>query len=112
VRAGTNGWIDDGDAAFSSLMVWRRNAGVDTYQSLAAAGVGAIYTGSVATPFTVKEGDETAAQVRSTGLFLTEAGAVGTTQQVDLAMRSATPTAPNAPSLTPVLLSDGDKSVT
>ena len=51
-------------------------------------GVGAIYLGNVASDFALKSlaTNESQGQVRSTGVFLKENGAVGTMQQVDLAI--------------------------
>ncbi len=79
-----NGWIDEGDRAFGKLGVWFGGAGAIT--SLGAASVGAIYLGSAATPFTLRDPtDAIAGQVRVTGVWLGEQGKVGTVQQVDLA---------------------------
>ncbi|MCL2523511.1 MAG: VCBS repeat-containing protein [Betaproteobacteria bacterium] len=81
-----NGWIDENDAAFSQLQIWSRDAdGNDRLQSLAEAGVGAIFLGRVATPFDIKTtGNEMLGQVRDTGIFLQENGIVGTIQKIDL----------------------------
>ena len=68
------------------LHVWQRDAaGADQLKTLEQAGVGALYLGNVASPFTVKTASgQTQGQVRSTGVFLTESGQAGTLQQVDL----------------------------
>lgn len=77
-----NGWIDEGDSAFSRLSLWRPD---EELQSVQEAGVGAIALDRRATPFTLKTADgETAGAIRSTGLYLTEAGSVGTVQQIDV----------------------------
>jgi len=84
-----NGWIDEADAAWSQLKVWRRDAsGNDQLLALADAGVGALYLGSAATPFSLRDGSGTTAlgQLRSSGLFLFEDGRVGGLQQVDLSV--------------------------
>jgi len=83
-----NGWIDENDAAWKSLGVWTKDAqGGDVLRSLAQAGVGAICLQNVATPFSIKDGDNRLqAQIQSTGVFLKENGGVGTVQKVDLAV--------------------------
>lgn len=83
-----NGWIDEGDAAFSRLGVWTRDAtGTDSLRSLAQSGVGAISLGAVASPFELKDStNQLHGRVVSTGVYLTEAGGAGTVQQVDLAI--------------------------
>lgn len=82
-----NGWIDEADAAFQSLQLWSQDgAGVDVVQDLAEAGVGAISLASVGTPFQVKDAaQQLQGVIRQTGVYLTEAGGVGTVQQIDLA---------------------------
>ncbi|TSE30624.1 hypothetical protein Tther_00864 [Tepidimonas thermarum] len=77
-----NGWIDAGDAAFEQLRVWTRDGGTDRLQTLAEAGVGALHLGRVATPFALGE----AGRLRSSGLYLTEAGQARPLQQIDLAV--------------------------
>ncbi|MCX9155158.1 hypothetical protein OPU71_03370 [Niveibacterium sp. 24ML] len=83
-----NGWIDESDAAFSQLRLWRPDpGGVGSLQSLADAGVGALYLGKVDTPFTLRTSEgSVAAAVRSSGVFLTESGEVGALQQIDVAV--------------------------
>jgi hypothetical protein len=78
-----NGWVDEGDAAFSALRLWSPGSG--SLSPLAAAGVGALYTGAVATPFDLKSSSGALqASVAQTGLFLREDGTAGTVQHVDL----------------------------
>lgn len=78
-----NGWIDEADPAFKQLAVW---SGGD-FASLAERGVGALYTGSVDAPFSLKTGaNELLGQIRAAGVYLTETGEVGHMQQVDLAV--------------------------
>lgn len=83
-----NGWIDENDPAFARLQVWRKGAqGQDRLDSLADAGVGALYLGRAVSPFAVKDaGNQTLAQVRSTGLYLSEDGQARAMQQIDLAV--------------------------
>ncbi|OQW89813.1 MAG: hypothetical protein BWK72_00760 [Rhodoferax ferrireducens] len=81
-----NQWIDENDAVYSQLQVWQRDAGgQDRLTTLAQNGVGALFLGRVASPFSVNTAaNQTLGLVRSTGVFLYESGAVGTLQQVDL----------------------------
>ncbi len=81
-----NQWIDENDAVFGQLRFWQRDAsGQDSLSTLAQNGVGALYLGQVASPFSVKSAsNQTLGQVRSTGVFLYESGQAGTLQQVDL----------------------------
>ncbi|MBJ7330160.1 MAG: VCBS repeat-containing protein [Solirubrobacteraceae bacterium] len=79
-----NGWIDEGDQIYTQLALWGQTSG--TTQSLSKAQVGAIYLGSVATPFTLTPGasEQARGEVRETGIFLREDGSAGTVQQLDL----------------------------
>jgi hypothetical protein len=81
-----NGWIDEQDAVYSHLRIWAKTAaGEDQLLTLTEKGIGALYLGNVATPFSIKDSsNELQGQVRSTGIFLQEAGGVGTIQQLDL----------------------------
>jgi hypothetical protein len=88
-----NGWIDEGDAAFGKLALWSG----DYWNSLAGQGVGALFTGSVAAPFALKDADnELLGQIRAAGVYLLESGQAGLMQQVDLAV-SAPPAAEQQP---------------
>ena len=82
----SNGWIDENDAVFNRLQLWTRDSGgSDQLQSLAAAGVGAIALGRVATPFDLKtNANELLGQIRTSGIVLQEDGTAGTIQQIDL----------------------------
>lgn len=78
-----NGWLDEADAAFKQLFVWSG----ESFSSLAERGVGALYTAAVDAPFSLKtEANQLLGQIRSAGLYLSEAGEVGQMQQVDLAV--------------------------
>lgn len=81
-----NGFIDAGDTVFGELQIWIRNAqGGDEYASLAEKGIGALYLGSVETPFSLyQSGTELRGEVRATGLFIREDGSTGSLQQIDL----------------------------
>jgi hypothetical protein len=78
-----NGWVDEGDPAFKSLKLWNPTTGA--LSPLAAASVGALYTGAAATPFDLRSaGGALQGTVAATGLFLREDGRAGTMQHVDL----------------------------
>ena len=81
-----NNWIDENDPVFANLRIWAKDsAGNDQLFTLSQKGVGALYLGNVATPFSVKNVEnQLVGQVRNTGVFLQENGSVGTLQQIDL----------------------------
>jgi hypothetical protein len=83
-----NGWIDENDAAWSQLRIWRPDAqGVGTLQTLAEAGVGAFYLGRADTQFSFNNAaNETLGMMRASSIYLREDGSVGTVSQVDLAV--------------------------
>ncbi|MEY2633253.1 MAG: hypothetical protein RIR00_1907, partial [Pseudomonadota bacterium] len=85
-----NGWIDEGDSAYSRLGVWSGQgvageAGEVT--SLAKSGVGAVAVSHLATPFSLRDGqNQTLGEIRASGLYLLENGGAGSTQQIDLSI--------------------------
>ncbi len=81
-----NNWIDENDPIFNQLRIWTKDAtGQDNMVSLGQAGIGALYLGNIATPFSVKNSaNDTVGQIQSTGIFVQENGLVGTIQQLDL----------------------------
>lgn len=80
-----NGFIDEGDQIFSKLALVDRSADGLTATTLAAKGVGAIYTGSVSTPFTVTDAaNQPTAQIARSGIFINENGTTGIAQQVNV----------------------------
>jgi hypothetical protein len=80
-----NGWIDESDAAYGQLRVWSRDAGADRLRSLEESGIGAISLARLATPFEIRDADNvTRGDVRTTGVYLSEAGHAGSIQQIDL----------------------------
>lgn len=87
-----NQWIDENDAVYRDLQVWQKDEeGRDSLRSLAETGVGALYLGRVASPFSVNGAtNQSLGLIRSTGIFLYETGQLGSLQQVDLALQSAT----------------------
>lgn len=83
-----NGWLDENDAAFSRLSVWTPDAkGAGKLSSLATAGVGALYLGRVATPFSLNNAaNETLGVMRASSIYLREDGGVGSVSQIDLSV--------------------------
>lgn len=81
-----NGWIDESDAVYVQLRIWTKDAdGNDMLGTLAQHKIGALYLGNTATPFDLKDSENTQhGQIRSTGIYLYEDGRVGTLQQIDL----------------------------
>jgi hypothetical protein len=82
-----NGWIDEADPAYEQLSVWRMDAAGKTHlQSLASLDVGALYLGRVASDMTLREAGvgQQLGQLRSAGMYLTNAGQAGALQQIDL----------------------------
>lgn len=87
-----NGWVDESDAAWSSLRVWRPAASAaGSLLTLGAAGVGAIAVAHVETPFDLRNSEgELRARVRATGVYLTESGTARAARQIDLASEEIT----------------------
>lgn len=81
-----NGWIDEADAVFERLRVWKPDAtGAGSLTSLAARGVGALYLGRTDTAFELRgPANEDLGAVRDTGIYLADSGALGTLQEIDL----------------------------
>ena len=71
-----NRWIDEADPAYSRLALWRPGNGL---VSLTRAGIGALFTGSVNTPWSLNMG-----QAQSTGIYLSENGQAGTISRLDV----------------------------
>ncbi|WP_028584756.1 hypothetical protein [Desulfogranum mediterraneum] len=84
--ADANGWIDEGDAIFSRLRIWTKDAqGQDQLFALGQKGIGALYLGNIASPFSITtESNQLQGQLRSSGIFLHEEGGAGSLQQLDL----------------------------
>ena len=81
-----NQWIDENDAVYQNLRIWSKDGqGNDQLVGLGERGVGAIYLGHVTSPFSLKDSENVlVGQIRESGVFLKESGAVGTVQQIDL----------------------------
>lgn len=83
-----NNWIDENDPIFQQLRVWNKDAnGKDQLQTLKQANVGALYLGQTATPFSINDtNNANLAQLRSSGVFLSEDGKTHALQQIDLSV--------------------------
>lgn len=81
-----NGWIDENDSSFAKLSVWTpATEGTGTLRSLADLNIGALGLAHVATPFALRgEGNADLGAVKSSGVYLTEAGQSGSLQEIDL----------------------------
>ena len=81
-----NAWIDENDAIFEGLRIYRQDGEKQTLCTLGEMGIGAIYLRTIGTPFTYKDDSNISlGQLKATGLFLTEKGEVGSIAQIDLA---------------------------
>lgn len=82
-----NGWLDENDPLFAKLQIWQPDGeGQGSLQSLKDAGVGAIYLGSVATPFSFRGEDGLLGKLQRAGVYLREDGSSGGLYQIDLAI--------------------------
>lgn len=81
-----NRFIDANDSVFQSLLLWQKDQqGNDKLTHLHSLGVGALYTGSTATPFEIKKpNNELQGAVRASGIYVNENASIGLLQQVDL----------------------------
>jgi len=83
-----NGWIDENDPIFAKLRVWSPDGeGSGSLADLQQKNVGALYLGSRATPFELRDGNnQSLGTVRGSGVYLDQNGAAGTLQQIDLSV--------------------------
>jgi hypothetical protein len=81
-----NGFIDSGDPRFNQLSLWNPSESDGSkLTSLADAGVGALYAGNVETPFgLVAQSGDLLGRVKTTGIYLTEAGDARPLEQIDV----------------------------
>lgn len=82
-----NGWIDENDSIYEKLSVWiKDDTGRDRMETLKEANVGAIYLSSVASEYALKsdEDNQYNAQIRRSGMYLSEDGNANTIQQLDM----------------------------
>lgn len=80
-----NNYIDEADSIFNDLKLWTKTADNDSLTSLKSMEVGAIYLGAQETPFDLKgEDNQFNAKVKASSFYLTDAGEIGSLQQVDM----------------------------
>lgn len=82
-----DGWIDENDDAFSKLVIWTRDEnGESKLTDLESAGIGAIFTGSADSEFSLTGKDgQTDGMMRKTGIYVKNSGEVQNIFQMDLA---------------------------
>jgi len=83
-----NQWIDESDPIYAQLRLWQPDAdGNGSLTTLSAGQVDAIYLGHAETPFSLTTSQKALrGQIAASGIYLSETGAVGSVQQVDLAV--------------------------
>lgn len=81
-----NGWIDENDSVYNKLSVYiKDDTGTDKLVSLKEANVGALYLGYANTEFALKNDENMHnAQLRKTGMYLSEDGVAKTMSQLDM----------------------------
>lgn len=81
-----NGWIDENDAAFTTMKIWEKAAdGSDVISSLLSKDIGAMYTGSAHTNYSLYNNNALSGKIRESGIWLHESsGNAGTIQEIDL----------------------------
>lgn len=83
-----NNWIDENDAIFDQLQLWMGGGESGRLLSLRQAGVGALSLASADVHFNLKDrGGRIIGQVRESGLFITEDGAVRPLVEIDMAIQ-------------------------
>ncbi|MFH2090779.1 MAG: hypothetical protein ABIJ31_00255 [Pseudomonadota bacterium] len=80
-----NQWIDENDAIFDDLTVWENDEnGQMQLTRIKEAGIGAIYLVNMATPFDIRDENNTLeARIKKTGIALNEDGSVSSIQEMD-----------------------------
>lgn len=84
-----NGFIDAGDSVFERLRLWSPGAdGQGTLMTLGSMNIGAIWLNAADTEFSLGSGmtEDRLGVIRSSSIFLSEDGRVGTVQHVDLSI--------------------------
>lgn len=83
-----NMWIDENDEIYSKLRIWTKDEeGNDQLFAIGEKGVGAIFLGSLNTPYELKSAtNELNGKIQKTGIFLKEDGGAGTIHHVDLSV--------------------------
>lgn len=87
-----NGWLDEADPEFADLRIWDGGKDDRELTGLAEKGVGALWLGSVDSPFALKDkANQLLGEIRASGIYLAEDGRTGSLQQVDLAIEPEKP---------------------
>ncbi|MGL4996979.1 MAG: hypothetical protein ACRC6G_12510, partial [Deefgea sp.] len=83
-----NGWIDEADSVYADLKLWLKDAsGQDQLLSISQLRIGAISVSYARGDFDLNNRqNQNYGQIRSSGVYLSENGQVGTLQQVDLSV--------------------------
>jgi len=80
-----NGWIDENDAIFDKLRIWQKTDTEDKLIGIGEVGIGAIFLGRTATPFSLKsESNKGLGEMLTSGFFVYEDGKAGVISQIDL----------------------------
>jgi hypothetical protein len=80
-----NLWIDEGDRIFQELKIWQVNSrGEHKLLGLTEAGVGALFLGSVESPFHFKDGFDAFARIHKSSVYLKSNGQVLASHEIDL----------------------------
>ncbi len=81
-----NSFIDENDSIYDRLRIWQKDDdGRDRLLALGQMGIGAIFLGSIVSPFDIKDHDNNLlGRIQSNGIFIRENGSAGTMQQIDL----------------------------
>lgn len=79
-----NGWIDESDEIFHKLRIFQNDKDERKLLALGEVGIGAIFLGSMDLKFDYKDRqNNTIAQLKSAGIFLSESGGLGAVSGVD-----------------------------
>ncbi len=80
-----NGFVDGGDLSFAQLGLWRPGTLENRFDSMEEHGIAALASSNIASDFKLTDPDgKQTGQLRASSIFVTDAGQVGTTQQLDL----------------------------
>jgi hypothetical protein len=83
-----NNWIDESDAAYSQLYIWRRDeASNEALIPLSQMNVSALFVGAIRSPFDLRDQiNGIKGQIIRTGVYLSNSGTAGSLQQIDVAV--------------------------
>lgn len=82
-----NGWIDKNDKIFDKLRVWIKSDTKDELLAIGEVGIGAVFLGSVYSPFEMKDSsNQRLGVLRQSGFFLFENTKGGVISHIDLAV--------------------------